>query len=185
MLYADGRSVELRSPRRVTDHTHGSGDTLASAITAGLARGLDLEAAVRTGKAFVTGAVADSFPLGPRARAGRALLAGARLAGGRRPLPRLSPSLPESLARSAGGAETGGESSRSRAGVICLGDRPHDDRAARAVGDHLVQPVERLDAADREPGPLVSGRGGACDNSDNPAADRPGLVGVVQVGPQQ
>lgn len=64
VLYAGGRSVELRSPRRVTDHTHGSGDTLASAITAGLARGLDLEAAVHSGKAFVTGAVADSFALG-------------------------------------------------------------------------------------------------------------------------
>ena len=45
-------------------HTHGSGDTLAAAITAGLARGLDVPDAVREGKAFIAGAVAGSFPLG-------------------------------------------------------------------------------------------------------------------------
>ncbi|MEO6885961.1 MAG: bifunctional hydroxymethylpyrimidine kinase/phosphomethylpyrimidine kinase [Jatrophihabitantaceae bacterium] len=61
----DGTSfVELTAPRRTTDHTHGSGDTLAAAITAGLARGLDMTAAVRLGKRFITGAVDGSFPLG-------------------------------------------------------------------------------------------------------------------------
>jgi hydroxymethylpyrimidine/phosphomethylpyrimidine kinase len=64
VLY-DGQSfTELRAPRRDTPHTHGSGDTLAAAITAGLARGLDMPAAVRLGKEFITGAVRGSFPLG-------------------------------------------------------------------------------------------------------------------------
>jgi hydroxymethylpyrimidine/phosphomethylpyrimidine kinase len=64
-LLFDGHSfTELSSPRRRTEHTHGSGDTLAAAICAGLARGLDVPEAVRLGKAFITGAVEDSFPLG-------------------------------------------------------------------------------------------------------------------------
>ena len=56
--------TEFSAARHHTLHTHGSGDTLASAITAGLARGLPLVDAVREGKAFVTAAVAGSFPLG-------------------------------------------------------------------------------------------------------------------------
>jgi hydroxymethylpyrimidine/phosphomethylpyrimidine kinase len=56
--------VELRAPRRATEHTHGSGDTLAAAITASLARGRDVVSAVRDGKRFITGAIEDSFPLG-------------------------------------------------------------------------------------------------------------------------
>ena len=73
--------LELRARRHDTAHTHGSGDTLAAAITAGLARGASLPEAVRQGKAFVTAAVEGSFPLGGGAGAGRALLAGPRLAG--------------------------------------------------------------------------------------------------------
>ncbi|MDP9398028.1 MAG: bifunctional hydroxymethylpyrimidine kinase/phosphomethylpyrimidine kinase [Actinomycetota bacterium] len=64
LLFDGEREFELTAPRRDTQHTHGTGDTLAAAICAALARGLDLEAAVRAGKDFVTGAVADSFPLG-------------------------------------------------------------------------------------------------------------------------
>jgi hydroxymethylpyrimidine/phosphomethylpyrimidine kinase len=64
-LLFDGSSFqEFTAPRRDTAHTHGSGDTLAAAITAGLARGLDVPSAVDLGKRFITGAVADSFPLG-------------------------------------------------------------------------------------------------------------------------
>ena len=47
-----------------TQHTHGSGDTLAAAITAALARGYDMAGAVALGKRFITGAVEGSFPLG-------------------------------------------------------------------------------------------------------------------------
>jgi hydroxymethylpyrimidine/phosphomethylpyrimidine kinase len=61
----DGTSFqEFTALRRSTPHTHGSGDTLASAITAGLARGMDVPAAVAFGKWFITGAVNGSFPLG-------------------------------------------------------------------------------------------------------------------------
>ncbi len=56
--------VELEAPRRDTAHTHGTGDTLAAAVTAALARRASMPEAVRFGKAFVTAAVGDSFPLG-------------------------------------------------------------------------------------------------------------------------
>lgn len=64
LLWDGTQYVELSAPRHDTAHTHGSGDTLAAAITAGLARGFPLVDAVRQGKAFISGAVNDSFPLG-------------------------------------------------------------------------------------------------------------------------
>ncbi len=64
LLFDGEREVELSAPRYDATHTHGTGDTLAAATCAGLARGLDPEDAVRMGKAVVTRAVADSFPLG-------------------------------------------------------------------------------------------------------------------------
>jgi hydroxymethylpyrimidine/phosphomethylpyrimidine kinase len=64
VLYDGTSFAEFAAPRHDTEHTHGSGDTLASAITAGLARGVDVPAAVRFGKWFVSNAVRDSFPLG-------------------------------------------------------------------------------------------------------------------------
>jgi hydroxymethylpyrimidine/phosphomethylpyrimidine kinase len=64
LLYDGSSFTEYRAARFITDHTHGSGDTLASSITAGLARGLDVPSAVALGKRFVSGAVENSFPLG-------------------------------------------------------------------------------------------------------------------------
>lgn len=64
LLFDGERELELRAPRYDAHHTHGTGDTLAAATTAALARGADLEPAVRAGKAFVTRAVEGSFPLG-------------------------------------------------------------------------------------------------------------------------
>jgi hydroxymethylpyrimidine/phosphomethylpyrimidine kinase len=64
ILYDGETTIELTAPRHDTRHTHGSGDTLAAAITAGLARGLDLPSAVREGKEFISAAVADSFAIG-------------------------------------------------------------------------------------------------------------------------
>jgi hydroxymethylpyrimidine/phosphomethylpyrimidine kinase len=64
VLYDGSSFREFAAARTDTKHTHGSGDTLASAITAGLARGLDVPAAVEFGKWFVTEAVRNSFPLG-------------------------------------------------------------------------------------------------------------------------
>jgi hydroxymethylpyrimidine/phosphomethylpyrimidine kinase len=61
----DGTSFShFPAPRHATDHTHGSGDTLAAAVTAALARGMGVPEAVEFGKRFVTEAVRNSFPLG-------------------------------------------------------------------------------------------------------------------------
>jgi hydroxymethylpyrimidine/phosphomethylpyrimidine kinase len=64
LLFDGANFIEFRSPRHATMHTHGSGDTLAAAICAGLARGLDVASAVEQGKHFITAAVAGSFALG-------------------------------------------------------------------------------------------------------------------------
>jgi hydroxymethylpyrimidine/phosphomethylpyrimidine kinase len=64
VLYDGAEFVELTAPRTPTQHTHGSGDTLAAATTASLARGLDMREAVTAGKAFITSAVEDAFQLG-------------------------------------------------------------------------------------------------------------------------
>lgn len=64
-LLADGETeVELTGPRYDTPHTHGGGDTLASAITASLAHGLPIPEAAEAGKRFIERAVAESYPLG-------------------------------------------------------------------------------------------------------------------------
>jgi len=52
--------VVLDAPRQSTGHSHGTGCTLASACAAGLAQGLDLEAAVRRAHAYVQGALAQA-----------------------------------------------------------------------------------------------------------------------------
>lgn len=64
-LFYDGETaVELPGPRFATGHTHGGGDTLAAAVASGLARGADLQAAVRFGKRYIVEAVRHSYPLG-------------------------------------------------------------------------------------------------------------------------
>ena len=64
LLY-DGRDVtEFSRPRVPTPHTHGSGDSLAAAITSALARGATMPAAVRYGKYYISQAVAHAYPLG-------------------------------------------------------------------------------------------------------------------------
>ncbi|KHE67751.1 bifunctional hydroxymethylpyrimidine kinase/phosphomethylpyrimidine kinase [Halobacillus sp. BBL2006] len=66
MLF-DGRSIiELESERVPTIHTSGAGCTYSAAITAELARGNDVEEAVRRAKSFVTSAIryAISFDRG-------------------------------------------------------------------------------------------------------------------------
>jgi hydroxymethylpyrimidine/phosphomethylpyrimidine kinase len=64
LLWDGEAGVELRSPRVDTPHTHGTGCTLASAIAANLADGLDLVTATRAAKRYVSGAIAGGFPLG-------------------------------------------------------------------------------------------------------------------------
>lgn len=56
--------VLLRHPRMRTTSTHGTGCTLASAIAAGLARGDDLESAVRAAVRYVARAIATAPGLG-------------------------------------------------------------------------------------------------------------------------
>ncbi len=64
-IWYDGqRSVELRAPRVDTRHTHGTGCTFSAAITACLARGLDIEAALESAKSFITWAIAHAPGLG-------------------------------------------------------------------------------------------------------------------------
>ncbi|MBM3749856.1 MAG: bifunctional hydroxymethylpyrimidine kinase/phosphomethylpyrimidine kinase [Acidimicrobiia bacterium] len=64
-VWSDGsRFVELSAERIDTAHTHGTGCTLSSAIAAGLARGLEIEAAIRAAKDYVTGAIRHAPGLG-------------------------------------------------------------------------------------------------------------------------
>jgi hydroxymethylpyrimidine/phosphomethylpyrimidine kinase len=64
LLYDGTDFHELPGPRFDTGNTHGSGDTLASAITSQLARGVPVPEAVAFGKRFIVRSVRDSYPLG-------------------------------------------------------------------------------------------------------------------------
>jgi hydroxymethylpyrimidine/phosphomethylpyrimidine kinase len=59
-------TITLSAPRIATKNTHGTGCSLSSAIAAGLAKGEDMEAAVRDAKTWITAAIAaaDRFAVG-------------------------------------------------------------------------------------------------------------------------
>jgi len=59
-------AVRLEAPRIATRNTHGTGCSLSSAIAAGLAKGEDLDTAVRNAKAWISAAIgaADRFSVG-------------------------------------------------------------------------------------------------------------------------
>lgn len=64
-VLCDGRELILfRSPRSESMCTHGSGCTFASAITAGLAKGLTPPEAVQRAKDYVTEAIRQGFSMG-------------------------------------------------------------------------------------------------------------------------
>ncbi len=64
-LLTDGEVWHEVSARRIeTRDTHGTGCTLAAAIAAGLARGLEVVPAVEDAKRFVTGAIAHGIRIG-------------------------------------------------------------------------------------------------------------------------
>jgi len=63
LLSEDGEEV-FESPRVHTPHTHGTGCTLASAIAAGIARGLSVRDAVARGRAYVIQAILTAPGLG-------------------------------------------------------------------------------------------------------------------------
>ena len=64
LAVAGGDCVVLRAPRIDTIHTHGSGCALAAAICVGLARGLDVAAAVELGRGFIRRAIQAAGPMG-------------------------------------------------------------------------------------------------------------------------
>ncbi|SFP49391.1 hydroxymethylpyrimidine/phosphomethylpyrimidine kinase [Amycolatopsis arida] len=66
LLHTGTEVVELAGPRWPTPHTHGAGDAMASALTAGLARGMALVEAARFAKWFVGNAVRHSYPMGAK-----------------------------------------------------------------------------------------------------------------------
>ncbi|MFV1968764.1 MAG: bifunctional hydroxymethylpyrimidine kinase/phosphomethylpyrimidine kinase [Pirellulaceae bacterium] len=64
LLWADGEVHRFVGERVATRHTHGTGCVYSAAITAGLAQGHDLVAAVQCAKEFVTLAIQTSPQLG-------------------------------------------------------------------------------------------------------------------------
>jgi hydroxymethylpyrimidine/phosphomethylpyrimidine kinase len=64
LLCSNGELEWLESPAVDTPHSHGSGCTLAAAITAGLAQGLALRPAILAAKAYVTGAMRRGLAIG-------------------------------------------------------------------------------------------------------------------------
>jgi hydroxymethylpyrimidine/phosphomethylpyrimidine kinase len=62
-LFSDGKIIALAAPRIATRNTHGTGCSLSSAIAAGLAKGDDLETAVRAAKAYISAAIAAADQL--------------------------------------------------------------------------------------------------------------------------
>jgi hydroxymethylpyrimidine/phosphomethylpyrimidine kinase len=63
LVTADG-ITPLSAPRIATKNTHGTGCSLSSAIAAGLARGEDMETAVRHATAWISAAIAAADRLG-------------------------------------------------------------------------------------------------------------------------
>jgi len=64
VLSWEGGRTEFRSPRTQTPHTHGTGCTYSAAITALLARGEELEPAIRKAKQYITEAIRTNPGLG-------------------------------------------------------------------------------------------------------------------------
>ena len=65
-LVTGSGTIALAAPRIATQNTHGTGCSLSSAIAAGLAKGENMETAVRNAKAWVSAAIAaaDRFSVG-------------------------------------------------------------------------------------------------------------------------
>src|SRR5437763_7162946 len=61
LLFANGKVIEFSAPFVRGIATHGTGCTYSAALTAGLAKGLSLEDAVRDAKKFVTDAITRHF----------------------------------------------------------------------------------------------------------------------------
>jgi len=64
LLMEGSRAIEITGPRVAGSHTHGTGCTLAAAMTARLALGDSLEQAARRGRRYVTGAMQHGIDVG-------------------------------------------------------------------------------------------------------------------------
>ncbi len=64
LLWKDGESHWFKGRRIDNPNTHGTGCTLSSAIASNLAKGMDLENAVRQAKEYISGALAAMLDLG-------------------------------------------------------------------------------------------------------------------------
>ena len=64
LLYRDGGYEWFNGKRIDNPNTHGTGCTLSSAIAANLAKGFDLDTAVRRAKDYLSGALAAMLDLG-------------------------------------------------------------------------------------------------------------------------
>ena len=64
LLYAEGKGTWIMGKRIYNPNTHGTGCTLSSAIAANLAKGQEMEEAVRNAKRYISGALADMLDLG-------------------------------------------------------------------------------------------------------------------------
>jgi hydroxymethylpyrimidine/phosphomethylpyrimidine kinase len=63
-LFGRGGTIALAAPRLATGNTHGTGCSLSSAIAAGLAKGEDMETAVRHAKTWISAALSEADRLG-------------------------------------------------------------------------------------------------------------------------
>lgn len=64
ILYDGEKFIYLRQKRLNTKNTHGTGCTLSSAIAANLAKGMNIEEAVKEGKRYITVAIEHGIELG-------------------------------------------------------------------------------------------------------------------------
>lgn len=63
-LYSNGSGIWIKGERIDNPNTHGTGCTLSSAISANLAKGYDLEEAIRKAKKYLEGCLKDGLNLG-------------------------------------------------------------------------------------------------------------------------
>jgi hydroxymethylpyrimidine kinase/phosphomethylpyrimidine kinase len=64
VLVTDSSVQRFSRPRLKTRNTHGTGCTFSAAITACLAKGLDLAAAIGSAKQYIQAAIENAVPLG-------------------------------------------------------------------------------------------------------------------------
>lgn len=64
LLYMEGQKTWIRGKRINNPNTHGTGCTLSSAIASNLAKGMEMEGAVRSAKEYISKALAAGLDLG-------------------------------------------------------------------------------------------------------------------------